>query len=171
MPRLPALLGYGALAGVLLLCLKLISLAPLAVDWGRELVGASLALLAVAVGWRLAQRHAPKDSPHTATTSTPAATPSGSLPHPLAVASASDTTTADASSEASDLAPTNAEPLSPREQEVLRLLGAGRSNKEIARALHLSENTVKTHLAKVYGKLGVGRRTEALAVALQRGLL
>lgn len=170
MPRLPALLGYGALAGVLLLCLKLISLAPLAVDWGRELVGATLALLAVAVGWRLAQRHAPKDSLHTATTSTPAATPPASLPHPLAAASP-DATAATATPATSAVAASLAEPLSPREQEVLRLLGAGRSNKEIARALHLSENTVKTHLAKLYVKLGVGRRTEALAVALQRGLL
>jgi DNA-binding CsgD family transcriptional regulator len=170
MPRLPALLGYGALAGVLLLCLKLISLAPLAVDWGRELAGATLALLAVAVGWRLAHRQTPQDAPRTVTTSTPSATASESLPHPPATASP-DATTADASPAASEPAAASREPLSPREHAVLRLLGEGRSNKEIARALHLSENTVKTHLAKVYGKLGVGRRTEALAVALQRGLL
>lgn len=170
MPRLPALLGYGALAGVLLLCLKLISLAPLAVDWGRELVGATLALLAVAVGWRLAHRHPPQDAPRAVTTSTLPATPSASVPQTPASASP-DATAAAATSATSDVASPIAEPLSPREQEVLRLLGAGRSNKEIARALHLSENTVKTHLAKLYAKLGVGRRTEALAVALQRGLL
>lgn len=60
--------------------------------------------------------------------------------------------------------------LSPREREVLRGLRDGLSNKQIARVLQVSENTVKTHLANVYAKLGVGRRTEALRVAQERGL-
>ena len=55
--------------------------------------------------------------------------------------------------------------LSSRELDVLRLLAKGQSNKEMARVLHLSPNTVKTHLANLYGKLGAARRTQAIARA------
>jgi DNA-binding NarL/FixJ family response regulator len=61
--------------------------------------------------------------------------------------------------------------LSPRELEVLRLLGEGLRTVEIARRLHLGESTVKLHLGHVYRKLGVGSRTEALAAGLRLGLL
>jgi LuxR family maltose regulon positive regulatory protein len=55
--------------------------------------------------------------------------------------------------------------LSPREHEALRLLSEGKSNKELARELDLSEATIKFHLKNLYSKLGVGRRAMALAVA------
>ncbi|MBK9941176.1 MAG: hypothetical protein IPP13_06115 [Kouleothrix sp.] len=58
-----------------------------------------------------------------------------------------------------------AEPLSPQEQRVLSLLGAGRSNPEIAAQLVISINTVKAHLKSIYRKLGVRNRTEASAAA------
>lgn len=61
--------------------------------------------------------------------------------------------------------------LSTREVEVLRLLVAGASNKAIAAKLNLSENTVKTHISRIFDKLGVQSRAEAVAVALQHGLL
>jgi DNA-binding CsgD family transcriptional regulator len=61
--------------------------------------------------------------------------------------------------------------LTPREREVLALLCEGASNKDMARALHLSENTVKTHLASLYAKLQVGKRTEAQAAAYRLGLV
>ncbi len=67
--------------------------------------------------------------------------------------------------------PKDAEALSARELEVLRLLVAGASNKAIAAQLNLSENTVKTHLSHIFGKLNVQSRAEAVAVALQRGLV
>jgi DNA-binding NarL/FixJ family response regulator len=54
---------------------------------------------------------------------------------------------------------------------VLRELAAGRSNKEVAAALGIAEGTAKIHTARVFEKLGVSSRTEALAVALQRGLV
>jgi DNA-binding NarL/FixJ family response regulator len=63
------------------------------------------------------------------------------------------------------------EELSARELEVLRLLVAGASNKAIAGRLSLSENTVKSHISHIFGKLGVQSRAEAVAVALQRGLV
>ncbi|MFC0674463.1 response regulator [Brachybacterium hainanense] len=61
--------------------------------------------------------------------------------------------------------------LSPREAEILEALASGASNREIARALFLSESTVKTHLAHLYGKLGVDSRTAALRVARERRLI
>ncbi len=63
------------------------------------------------------------------------------------------------------------EPLSPRELAVLRLVARGASNREIGRTLHISEATVKTHLANIFGKLGVDDRTAAVTVALQRSLI
>jgi ATP/maltotriose-dependent transcriptional regulator MalT len=61
--------------------------------------------------------------------------------------------------------------LSPREREALRLLAEGLSNKQMARRLNVSENTIKTHLANVYGKLGVNSRTQAIAQAVKFNLL
>ena len=61
--------------------------------------------------------------------------------------------------------------LSPREQAVLLELSRGHSNKEIARELDTTEHTVKFHLKNLFRKLSVGRRTEALKVAYEHGLI
>lgn len=61
--------------------------------------------------------------------------------------------------------------MSDRELAVLRLLAHGNRNKEIATALHLSESTVKAHIATIFQKLGVNDRTNAVTVALQHGLI
>jgi DNA-binding CsgD family transcriptional regulator len=53
--------------------------------------------------------------------------------------------------------------LTPREREILALVAAGRSNAEIAESLSIAPGTVRRHLENIYGKLGVGSRTEALA--------
>lgn len=58
--------------------------------------------------------------------------------------------------------------ITSREYDVLRLLAAGRSNKQIARQLDVSPNTVKTHVARLFEKLKAARRTEAILIA--RGL-
>ncbi len=58
-----------------------------------------------------------------------------------------------------------------RELEILRMVALGRSNDAIARELVVSRATVKSHLAHAYDKLGVQSRTEAVAVARERGLL
>ena len=61
--------------------------------------------------------------------------------------------------------------ISPRELAVLQALAAGRSNKEIAAELHVSPNTVKTHVARLLAKLDARRRTDAIARARALGLL
>ncbi len=61
--------------------------------------------------------------------------------------------------------------LSEREREVLALLGNGLSNRAIADELYLSVDTVKTHVRKVFTKLGVGNRTQAALVANEHGLV
>ena len=61
--------------------------------------------------------------------------------------------------------------LSAREMEVLRLVAAGSTNREAAKALYISEATVKTHLLHIYAKLEVRDRASAVAAGYQRGLL
>ncbi len=61
--------------------------------------------------------------------------------------------------------------ISPRELDVLEQLAAGLSNKEIADKLHVSPHTVKTHVARLFEKLGARRRTEAILKARELGLL
>lgn len=61
--------------------------------------------------------------------------------------------------------------ISGRELAVLELIAAGRSNKEIARQLKLSPNTVKTHVTRLFGKLEARRRTEAILRARELGMI
>jgi two-component system NarL family response regulator len=61
--------------------------------------------------------------------------------------------------------------LTPRELDVLRLVSRGRSNKEMASAMFVSEETVKTHMKALFQKLGVHDRAEAVSVSLQRGII
>ena len=61
--------------------------------------------------------------------------------------------------------------LSARELEVLRLLVSGRRNREVANALDITEGTVKLHVSSILAKLGAEDRTEAVTIALQRGIV
>jgi DNA-binding CsgD family transcriptional regulator/tetratricopeptide (TPR) repeat protein len=61
--------------------------------------------------------------------------------------------------------------LTPREQEVLGLLAQGRTNRQIGAALYISEKTASVHVSNILAKLGAGGRTEAVALAAERGLL
>jgi len=61
--------------------------------------------------------------------------------------------------------------LTPRERDVLRALALGRSNRDIAATLEIGEETVKTHVGNLLGKLGVANRAQAIVQALKRGLV
>ena len=66
---------------------------------------------------------------------------------------------------------TTVEALTEREIEILRLAARGLTNKQIGAELHISDRTVQNHLANTYAKLEVASRTEAVTVALQRGVI
>jgi LuxR family transcriptional regulator, maltose regulon positive regulatory protein len=70
-----------------------------------------------------------------------------------------------------DAAPSVVFRLTNREIQVLRLLWKGGSNKAIARDLFLSENTIETHLRRIYEKLGTRNRTQAAAIAREAGAI
>jgi DNA-binding NarL/FixJ family response regulator len=63
------------------------------------------------------------------------------------------------------------ESLTPSEQNILEMIVAGKSNKEIAYLLGVTENTVKTHIKNIFEKLGVSDRTTAATLAIRRGLV
>jgi len=66
---------------------------------------------------------------------------------------------------------TPANPLTQREQEILSLLAAGKTNQEIALALYITPGTVRVHVHAILHKLGVGDRSQAVVVALQKRLI
>jgi DNA-binding NarL/FixJ family response regulator len=68
-------------------------------------------------------------------------------------------------------APEPIESLTAKEQEILRLMASGYSNKEISNALHKSEGTVKNHISNILSKLNVRDRTRAVLLAIEKGLI
>lgn len=75
------------------------------------------------------------------------------------------------SNEREKIVATPVQTLTPREIEVLEMLGAGVGNKAIAKRLQISEHTVKFHVSSIFQKLGVSTRTEAVAVGVRLGLI
>lgn len=69
------------------------------------------------------------------------------------------------------IAATPVQTLTPREIEVLEMLGSGLGNKAIAKHLHISEHTVKFHISSIFQKLSVSSRTEAVTVGVRLGLI
>jgi len=65
----------------------------------------------------------------------------------------------------------NIESLTPREQDVIQMIGKGLKNKDIAKKLYISEATVRHHLSSVYGKLGVADRLNLVIYACEKGLV
>jgi two-component system NarL family sensor kinase len=61
--------------------------------------------------------------------------------------------------------------LTEREMEVLQLLGTGKTNKEIGALLFITERTVKFYVSAILGKLNASNRTEAVTIAVQKGLI
>jgi DNA-binding NarL/FixJ family response regulator len=74
-----------------------------------------------------------------------------------------------AAAQSPDQAPPGAEDLTPREVDVLRLIAAGQSNREIARTLFVSEATVKTHVNRIFAKTGSRDRAQAIRYAYTHG--
>jgi DNA-binding NarL/FixJ family response regulator len=62
-------------------------------------------------------------------------------------------------------------PLTAREVEILQLVANGKANKEIAKRLALSEETVKGYMKSIFAKLDVNDRTQAVTIALRRGII
>lgn len=67
--------------------------------------------------------------------------------------------------------PRSIEALSQRENEVLRLMARGMSNNEIGQQLFVTDNTVKTHVARIFTKLGARDRVQAVVMAYESGLV
>lgn len=166
--------GTGRPDLVLLVCPDPADLGPLA-DLGRERPGLPVVLLAAR--WTGAQAQAALESGARGCLS--GSTTAESLAAALRqvargeVAVSPDVTQAIVTSLGRAHRPAQAPrpTLSPRESEVLALLCAGLSNKEIAQRLYLSLRTVENHLAAVYAKLGVASRTEAAVLAVRTGLV
>ncbi|MEM9819266.1 MAG: response regulator transcription factor [Cyanobacteria bacterium P01_D01_bin.6] len=61
-------------------------------------------------------------------------------------------------------------PLSDRDREVVQLMAEGKTNQDIGEQLHVSESIVKFHVGNIFSKLGVSDRTQAVLVAIKRGI-
>jgi DNA-binding CsgD family transcriptional regulator len=149
------ILGYGLLGGILIAALKLIEYRFLVVEHSLEVYGGIVALLFSALGvWlglkvtRARERVVVKEVPVTVEVPVPSAGPfvlNAARQEQLGI--------------------------TRRELEVLGLMAAGLSNREIAERLYVSENTVKTHSGRVLEKLNARRRTQAVQRAKEAGLI
>ncbi len=141
---------YGLLGGLLIALLKAVEYRFLVVEYSVEIYGGLIAATFAALGIWLGRRLTrPAPRAHSVTVITPAATP----------ALVRD--------------PARAERLgvTPRELEILELIAEGLSTREIAERLFVSQNTVKTHSSRLFDKLGARRRTQAVQLGKQHGLI
>jgi NarL family two-component system response regulator LiaR len=154
---------YGLIAGVLIAALNLIQYRYLVVEHSIEIYGGLIAAIFSAVGIWLGLRITGR-------------------PKPVAVGAnpgeGAGPGTGVNSSQNSQVRPFLADDkrredlrITPRELEILNLIAQGMSNREIAGRLFVSENTVKTHSSRVFDKLGAKRRTQAVQLGKELGLL
>ena len=142
-----AILLYGVCGGLLIAALKFAEYRFLVVEHSLEIYGGIVAAVFAAIGIRLGQTLTRRD----VVVVTERVPPEGPF----------------ARNEAriAELG------ITPRELEILRQIASGKSTKEIAGALFVSENTVKTHTSRVFDKLGVTRRTQAVQAGRENGLI
>lgn len=146
---------YGVLAGVLIALLRLIEYRWLVLSHSLEIYGGIVAVLFAWLGLWLGrhflgrEREVVREVP----VEVPVAVSAPAVPF------------------VTDAARVEALGLTPREREILSLMAEGLSNREIAARVYLSENTVKTHAARVYDKLGARRRTQAVQLARSQLLI
>lgn len=151
---------YGLAAGLLMAGLQYAHIRMLRLDHALELslglVAVLFTLLGLWFGRRLTHPVTASQKPHQASA------------NPLVE---SDPSPVDQSRFVRDAREVDRLGVTPRELDILDALAAGLSNREIAERLHVSENTVKTHAARLFGKLGARRRTQAVHLGKAAGLL
>ncbi|MEP6495247.1 MAG: response regulator transcription factor [bacterium] len=144
---------YGLVGGVLIAALRLMEYRFLVVEHSLEIYGGLVALLFSAIGiWLGLKLTRTRETVIIREVEVP-------VPAPPSEAFAID------SARLAQLGVT------PRELEILQLIAAGLSNREIAAKLFVSENTVKTHSSRLFEKLSAKRRTQAVQIAKEAGLL
>lgn len=148
MHRFGSILAYGASAGLLIAVLKVIDYRFLVIEHSIQIYGALIAALFAAVGIWLGLTLTREKI---VVKHIEVAVPAGPFVFNQA--------------KADELA------LTPREIEVLGLMAEGLSNRQMAERLFVSENTIKTHCSRVFDKLGAGRRTQAVQIGKQHGLI
>lgn len=148
MRRFGSILAYGASAGLLIALLKFIDYRFLVISHSIEIYGALIAALFASVGIWFGLKLT-KEKVVVKHVEVPV--PAG--PFVFNRSKADELT------------------LTPREIEVLGLMAEGLSNKQMAERLFVSENTIKTHCSRVFDKLGAGRRTQAVQIGKQHGLI
>jgi len=154
-------LGYGLLGGVLIAVLRTVEYRFLLLEHSLEVYGGVVALLFAALGiWlgltltRTRETVVVREVP--VRVEVPVSVP---VPAPVA------------GSFVRDAARLAALGITPRELEILEAMAAGCSNREIAERLFVSENTVKTHAARLFDKLAARRRTQAVQRAKEAGII
>lgn len=148
---------YGLVGGVLIALLKLVEYRYLVLEHSLELYGGIVALVFAVVGIWLGQK----------LTRERIVTREVEVPVPVRV----EVPVVRTEPFVRDAAQVAALGLTPRELDILDALAAGLSNKEIAERLFVSENTVKTHAARLFSKLAAKRRTQAVQLAKEAGLI
>lgn len=140
---------YGLLGGVLIAALQLIEYRWLVLEYSVEIYGALVAAVFATVGIWLGQRL----TRHTETVVVREVV----VPAPATFER--------------DETRLGSLGITPRELEILELIAAGLSNREIAERVHVSENTVKTHSSRLFDKLGARRRTQAVQMGKELRLI
>jgi NarL family two-component system response regulator LiaR len=142
-----AILLYGLCGGLLIAALKFAEYRFLIVEHSIEIYGGIVAALFAAVGIRLGQTLTRRDI---VVVTDPAPSGGRFVRNEARIAELG---------------------ITPRELEILEQIASGKSTKEIAAALFVSENTVKTHTSRVFDKLGATRRTQAVQAGRENGLI
>lgn len=149
-----SILLYGVLGGVLIALLRVIEYRFLVVEHSVEIYGGLIAALFAALGiWLGLKLTTPRETVVLREIMVPAPQPFASEPF------------------AADAQRLEALRITPRELEILQLIAAGLSNREIAGRIFVSENTVKTHSSRLFDKLNARRRTQAVQIGKELGLL
>jgi DNA-binding CsgD family transcriptional regulator len=143
------ILVYGACGGLLIIILQLVEYRFLVLEYSLEMYGAIVAAIFAALGIWLGLKLTKKEQVVVVR----------EVPVP-----APDTFILNLTS-VGDLG------ITPRELEILRLIAAGLSNREIGERLFVSENTVKTHSSRLFEKLSAKRRTQAVQIGKELGLI